>query len=73
MAGGLSVDNSYVGVLRRRRDLISAVLLAAAVSTAVLDDGGFNPGPREIFGGLAAAALASAVYSDRRAAVAAAE
>jgi O-antigen ligase len=72
MAGGLSVDNSYVGVLRRRRDLISAVLLAAAVSTAVLDDGGFNPGPREIFGGLAAAALASAVYSDRCAALAAA-
>jgi hypothetical protein len=36
------------------------VLLAVAVSTAVLDDGCFNPAPREIFGGLAAAALLGA-------------
>jgi len=66
------VENSRVGLFSLRRDLIPAVLLAAAVSEAVLDDGGFNPGPREIFGGLAAAALASAVHTDRRAALAAA-
>jgi O-Antigen ligase len=56
----------------RGRDLIPAGLLVAAVGQAVLDQGGFKPGAREIFGALAALCLASVVVSDRRAALAAA-
>ncbi len=54
------------GVFRRLqpRVLIAATLLAGAVGTAVLDDGGFRPGPRWIFVGLALAALAAASLCD---------
>ena len=53
-------------------DLIAAALLAAAAGQAVLDQGGFRPGSREIFGALALAALAAAVAVDRGAALLAA-
>ncbi len=44
---------------------MAALLLAAAVAQAVLDDGGFLPGPRVLFASLSALALAAAVVADR--------
>ena len=49
-------------------DLIPAVLLTAAVSQAVLDQGGFRPDGRELFGALAAAAVVAAAVTDPAAA-----
>jgi hypothetical protein len=66
------VDTVDVAGSNRRWDLIPAGLLAGAVGQAVLDQGGFKPGAREIFGALAALALAAVVIVDPGAALAAA-
>jgi hypothetical protein len=52
--------------------LVLAALLAAAVSEAVLDEGGFKPAGRVVFGVLALATLAAAMRVDRPAALRAA-
>ncbi len=49
------------------RAIVAALLLGAAVSQAVLDDGGFGPVPKLIFAGLALAALGAAWACDRSA------
>jgi hypothetical protein len=66
------VDTVDVAGSNRRWDLIPAGLLAGTVGQAVLDQGGFKPGAREIFGALAALSLAAAVVVDPGAALAAA-
>jgi O-Antigen ligase len=66
------VDTVDVAGSNRRWDLIPAGLLAGAVGQAVLDQGGFKPGSREVFGALAALSLAAAVVVDPGVALAAA-
>lgn len=47
------------------RHAVAALLLATAVGQAVLDDGGFLPGPRIAFAVLSAFALAAALTAER--------
>jgi hypothetical protein len=49
-----------------RRHKVAALVLAAAVGQAVLDDGGFAPTPRIVFALLSALALAAAATAERR-------